>query len=208
MSCKQQATGSTPFAGSINNRPKVRVGRLEPGFGSPYYLAVDAETLAVFFALLLLAGAAGVAAAWLLPSVRAEVSASSLPLAAVVAAGAMGGSLYFSEGAGYVPCDLCWYQRFAMYPLAIGLAIAAVLGTQRVRRYAIAVAAAGLVVSVYHIQLQLFPEQSSFCEVSNPCSGRWVEAFGWMTIPQMAGLTFTIIIGLLALPRPIPQETP
>jgi beta-lactamase regulating signal transducer with metallopeptidase domain len=34
-------------------------------------------------------------------------------LAFVVAAIATGGSLFFSEIAHFVPCELCWYQRSA-----------------------------------------------------------------------------------------------
>ncbi|MCS0543365.1 disulfide bond formation protein B, partial [Aeromonas veronii] len=34
------------------------------------------------------------------------------------------GSLYFSEIQKFVPCELCWYQRIFMYPLAIILGIA------------------------------------------------------------------------------------
>src|SRR2546430_17602949 len=28
-------------------------------------------------------------------------------------------SLFFSEIAHFVPCELCWYQRICMYPLSI-----------------------------------------------------------------------------------------
>lgn len=169
---------------------------------------MDAELIATFFAVLLGLAAIGLAVAWAVPTLRAELQPNSLAIAAVVAGGAMAGSLYFSEGAGYVPCDLCWWQRAAMYPLAIVLFVAALRGAERVRRPAIVAAALGLAVSAYHVQLQLFPDQGSFCEASNPCTGRWVEAFGWMTIPQMAGLSFVLIIGLLALPAPNPQESP
>ena len=169
---------------------------------------MDAELLATFFGALLGLGAIGLAAAWLVPGVRAGVAPSSLALAAVVAGGAMAGSLYFSEGAGYVPCELCWWQRGAMYPLAVGLIAAAAAGIERIRTPAIVVAALGLAVSIYHVQLQWFPDQGSFCDAANPCTGRWVEAFGWMTIPQMAALSFVLVIGLLALPRPVPMETP
>ena len=166
---------------------------------------VDAETIATFFGLLLLLGVAGVAAAWFVPDVRASIAPVALPLAALVAGGAMAGSLYLSEGAGYVPCDLCWWQRGAMYPLAIALAASAALGFERIRRPALLVAGIGLAIALYHVQLQWFPDQGSFCDVANPCSGRWVEAFGWMTIPQMAAIAFALIIGVLTLPR-IPSE--
>ncbi len=168
---------------------------------------MDAELLATFFGVLLLLGAVGVVAAWLVPSVRAEIAPSAIALGALVAGGAMAGSLYFSEGAGYVPCELCWWQRAAMYPLAIALAVSAAIGFERIRRPAIVVAALGLAVSIYHTHLQLFPDQSSFCDASNPCTGRWVEAFGWMTIPQMAAIAFVLVIGLLSLPRPVLQES-
>ena len=36
---------------------------------------------------------------------------------------AMFGSLYFSEIKGYIPCELCWYQRILMYPLTLILGI-------------------------------------------------------------------------------------
>lgn len=167
---------------------------------------VDAETIATFFALLLLLGAAGVVAAWFVPEIRASIGPVALPLAALVAGGAMAGSLYLSEGAGYEPCELCWWQRGAMYPLAIALAISAVFRFERVRRPAMIAAGIGLAIALYHVQLQWFPDQGSFCDVSNPCSGRWVEAFGWMTIPQMAAIAFALIIGVLSLPRITPQE--
>ncbi len=167
---------------------------------------MEPDTVATFFALLLLAGSVGVAAAWVAEPVRRYLAPSSLSLAAVVAAGAMGGSLWFSERAGYVPCELCWYQRAAMYPLAIALVVAAARGVDRIRLPAAGVAGVGLTIALYHVQLQWFPDQGSFCDATNPCTGRWVEAFGWMTIPQMAAVSFALVVGLLTLP-PIPQES-
>ncbi|MEX2556105.1 MAG: universal stress protein [Actinomycetota bacterium] len=49
---------------------------------------------------------------------------AALPLAWAVALVATTGSLYYSEVAGYVPCTICWYQRVAMYPMALVLCIA------------------------------------------------------------------------------------
>ena len=61
-----------------------------------------------------------------------------LYLAWVVALVATLGSLYLSEVLGYRPCKLCWYQRIAMYPLALMLGIAAFRDDLRVRLYAAA----------------------------------------------------------------------
>jgi disulfide bond formation protein DsbB len=160
---------------------------------------METETLTRFLALVELGGLAGLITALAIPSLRARIVESALSLAAIVAIGATLGSLAFSEIADFVPCDFCWYQRIAMYPLAVILAIAAIRGDTWIRPYALALAGIGLSLAAYHVQLQWFPEQSSTCEVTNPCSGRWVEAFGWLTIPQMSAIAFILIIGLLSL---------
>ena len=38
-----------------------------------------------------------------------------------LAAGSVIGSLYFSEVRHFQPCELCWYTRILMYPVAIML---------------------------------------------------------------------------------------
>ena len=40
------------------------------------------------------------------------------------------------EIADFIPCTLCWYQRIAMYPLAVILTIAAFRGDGGIRVYA------------------------------------------------------------------------
>ena len=75
---------------------------------------MDPGTVATFLAVLLLGGAVGLLVAWTVPTVRAEVAPAALQIAAIVAVGATAGSLWFSESAGFVPCELCWYQRIAM----------------------------------------------------------------------------------------------
>src|SRR5262245_21617994 len=51
------------------------------------------------------------------------LSVSSRHIALLAAWIATCGSLFFSEVLGWRPCELCWYQRILMYPLAILLAI-------------------------------------------------------------------------------------
>ena len=65
------------------------------------------------------------------------VDDAALWIAFLVAAVAMAGSLYFSEVANYMPCRLCWFQRIAMYPLAVILLVAAIRGDRGVRWYAV-----------------------------------------------------------------------
>jgi disulfide bond formation protein DsbB len=133
----------------------------------------------------------------------------ALWLAWLVAATAMAGSLYFSEVAGLVPCALCWYQRIAMYPLAVILLVAAVRHDWAVRPYATALAGIGAAVAAYHTLLQRFPNlPSGSCSVEVPCSAIELERFGFITIPVMALVGFVSVIVLLHVlaPREEPME--
>ena len=172
---------------------------------------MNTSTMTLLFATLaILAAVAAVvlhAVRWLpLPDARQRLSelldGQEIPLAFVVAAVATLGSLYLSEVANFVPCRLCWYQRIAMYPLPILLGIAWWKRDAGVRRYALPLAVIGMVISTYHILVERFPslEGSGVCEVANPCSIRWVERFGFVTIPTMALAGFALIGGLLVYP--------
>jgi disulfide bond formation protein DsbB len=131
--------------------------------------------------------------------VRSEMGPLAVGLAAAVALVCMAGSLYYSEVAGFPPCTLCWYQRIAMYPLAIILPIAAWRGDPRIRFYAMPLAAIGGVISIYHMLVERFPHlESGSCDPTNPCSIIWVEPLGYLTIPTMALSGFALILTLLA----------
>jgi disulfide bond formation protein DsbB len=140
---------------------------------------------------------------------RARDALSPLALGAswAVAAIAASGSLYFSEGIGFVPCKLCWYQRIAMYPLVLILGVAVLRADVRVRRYAIPLACAGAIISVYHYQLERFPSQGSFsCTLDVPCSVTLFTRLGFVSIPWMALSAFALIVVLLGAARPFAGE--
>ena len=122
-----------------------------------------------------------------------------LPLALAIAAVSTAGSLYYSEVAGYAPCEMCWYQRICMYALVPALAVALIRRDKWGGWYGLPLALAGLGLSVYHYQLQLFPDQGSTCDVAAPCTYQWVDSFGFVSIPFMAGGGFVGIAGLLLL---------
>ena len=145
-----------------------------------------------------------------LDRVRDEIAQVGPWLAFAIAAVATGGSLWLSGGAGFTPCTLCWYQRIAMYPLSLILAIAAWRRDVGVRVYVIPIAAIGALVSCYHIVVERFPDlESSSCDPNNPCSLKWVEHFGFVTIPTMALAGFLAIITVLALlPTRVPRSDP
>ena len=174
------------------------------------------ETVSLFLALLAVVAEIATAAAVVLfvggrffPALRGlggqivqAVAPSALSLAAVVAAVCTAGSLYFSEVAHFLPCKLCWYQRYAMYPLVPILGIAAWRGFTRIRPYATALAAIGSMISIYHILVERgLVKESASCDPTNPCSLIWVERLGYLTIPTMALSGFALILTLLAVSR-------
>ena len=127
----------------------------------------------------------------------------ALPLAWLVAAVTTAGSLYYSKVQGYVPCELCWYQRIVLYPFSVILAIAAWRRDSSIRIYAIPVLCIGVVISVYHSWIQWFPPSSgtSFCTTDTPCTLKYVDEFGFVTLPFMALSAAAVIIALLSISR-------
>ncbi len=126
----------------------------------------------------------------------------AVPLAFAVALTATLGSLYFSEVANYVPCTLCWYQRIAMYPLALLLGVAWLTRDHRVGRFTIPLAAIGSVVATYHVLVERFPdlESDGICSAGGPpCSVVWFERLGFVTLPTMALAGFACVIALSAV---------
>ena len=118
-------------------------------------------------------------------------------LAWLVALTATVGSLIYSEVIHFEPCRLCWFQRIAMYPMAVVLLVGAIRREYQVKFYALPLALAGLGVSIYHYLMQVFPtlEGGSCGAVS--CSARLVEIFGFISIPFMAGTGFMVMAVLL-----------
>lgn len=136
----------------------------------------------------------------------------ALPLATLAAVGAMSGSLYYSEVAGFDPCRLCWIQRGFMYPAAVVLLAAIACSGSTRRRLAwtaFALAAGGLAVSIYHRLEQQFPDSvGGACALDNPCSGRWVNTFGFITIPTMAAAAFLLVLVFVPMAMRSPAPSP
>lgn len=133
---------------------------------------------------------------------RDAVGPQALVLASLIAVVAMFGSLYLSEVANFRPCRLCWYQRYAMYPLGPLLAVAAWRPSRWLRPAGFVLAGAGAVIATYHVLLERYPSlDGAVCDPTNPCTLIWVEKFGYLTIPGMALSGFAAILVLLALTR-------
>ena len=142
---------------------------------------------------------AGVEGPWRF--LREALDGSELWLAAAVALVATGGSLFFSEVADYPPCKLCWFQRIAMYPLVLA-ALPALAGDRRAARYFLPLPVVGLAFSVWHILVERgVVEEAQSCTISAPggCTFKWIEEFGYVTIPTLAATAFALCGVLLAL---------
>ena len=135
-----------------------------------------------------------------LAGVRSAIWGYELWAAFAVSAIATGGSLFFSEIAHFVPCELCWYQRICMYPLSIVLLLAAIAGDFRVARYLLPLPLVGAGVSVYHLLIEnRVVGESTACFVSAPggCATKWINEFGYITIPTLALTGFVLLFELL-----------
>lgn len=130
---------------------------------------------------------------------RALTVRVALAVATAVAATSTAGSLYYSERAGFVPCELCWWQRIAMYPLVAVVGVAALQRRARAALAALPIALIGLGIAIHHYRLQVLGESGSGCDITAPCNVKWVDEFGFVSIPFMAGCGFLAVIGLLTL---------
>jgi len=134
--------------------------------------------------------------------IDAMLSGYELWFGATAAGIAALGSLYLSEVAHLIPCTLCWYQRIAMYPLALILAVAAFRRDGMIRLYATIIAAIGAVIAAYHYLIQWFPNlEGTSCTTSVPCTGVWFRVFGFISIPYMALSAFLLVLVLMLVKR-------
>jgi disulfide bond formation protein DsbB len=123
-------------------------------------------------------------------------------LAFVVSGIATAGSLFFSEVANFVPCELCWYQRIFMYPLAIVTLLAALANDHRIARYLLPLPVIGGGVSVYHLLVENgVVHEAQSCRISAPggCAIKWINEFGYVTIPTLALTGFALVFAFLLL---------
>ena len=109
------------------------------------------------------------------------------------------GSLFFSEVMDIPVCELCWYQRIAMYPLVIILAIGLFPYDPGLVRYAAPLVGAGWLIALYQVLLVIgiIPESAQPCVQGIPCSETHFLLLGFLNIPTFSFLTFTLIGVLL-----------
>ncbi len=164
-------------------------------------LAVVVQAMLVLLALLALASLVFDGPRRALDDLRAALSGSELWVAWAFALASTLGSLFFSQIANFVPCELCWFQRICMYPLTVVLLVAALRKDARTGvQYAFVLPIVGVLIAAYHIYIEVNPSaEPSGCKVGGTsCATEWINKFGYITIPVLSITSFVAILTLLA----------
>ncbi len=138
---------------------------------------------------------------------RLWIAKHAVLLMFIVTLTAMGGSLFFSEIAGWAPCKYCWIQRILMYPQVIVLGIALWKRDSMVARYILALSLIGIAYATYHYFIQMQDIIASPTNPATPCDASGESCvktpfleFGYITVPLMAWSAFLLnIMGSTAM---------
>lgn len=108
---------------------------------------------------------------------------------------AMAGSLFFSEILHYAPCILCWYQRICLYPLVAILAVGIAKKDKNLAWYVLPLTIIGTAIAFFHnlLYYKLIPDDLAPCSTGVSCTTKFVEYFGFITIPLLSLLAFLLI---------------
>ncbi len=111
-------------------------------------------------------------------------------------------SLFFSSILEYEPCVLCWYQRICLFPMVFILA-AGLFPTfdKSVIKYALPLSIAGGLTAFYHTLLYagIIPENIQPCSQGVSCTEKYIELFGFVSIPMLSFFAFSAIVALLLI---------
>ncbi len=111
------------------------------------------------------------------------------------------GSLFFSEILDFPPCMLCWYQRICLFPLVVILLAGLFPFDKTVVKFAFPLNGIGWLISVYHnlLYLGVIPESIQPCDETLSCTEVHLGLFGFITIPMLSFMAFTVMGVLLLL---------
>lgn len=106
------------------------------------------------------------------------------------------GSLFFSEVMSYPPCVLCWYQRICMYPLALIFLVKILTNKGGALLYSLPLTVIGWMIALYHnlLYYKVLPEHATPCRQGVSCTSIHIEWLGFVTIPLLSFLAFSIIL--------------
>ncbi len=105
------------------------------------------------------------------------------------------GSLFFSEVMKFTPCVLCWYQRICMYPLTLLILVGILRKDRGVAYYVLPLSIIGWIISFYHnlLYYHIVSETLAPCVNGVSCTTKFFALFGFVTIPLLSLIAFTVI---------------
>lgn len=123
----------------------------------------------------------------------------ALYFAWIIALSGLALSLFFGEVLNLEPCRLCWYQRIAIFPLALFLGIAAYKHDRKLALYSLPLIVFGGIFAFYQAISQYFPSLhiSALCGSGEHCTLPIFYLFGVVSFPLLSTLGFTSIAILL-----------
>lgn len=120
----------------------------------------------------------------------------------VVVLGAVFGSLFYSEVAGFTPCLLCWWQRVLLYPQLILFGFGLWRKDKHIWDYSLVLSVMGALIALYNTYLQFGGSSFLPCPATGPsCAARYFLEYGYITIPTMSLTTFLLLIVLALIYR-------
>lgn len=127
------------------------------------------------------------------------ISKNTILLIFLISLSGLVGSLVYQYVIGFAPCVLCWYQRIAMYPVTIISLVALIKKhTHEVINYTLVLSIVGFVIAAYHNVEKILGKDLLACDSVGPsCLQILVKKFGFIDIPIMSLIFFTLIILLI-----------
>ena len=135
-----------------------------------------------------------------------------LEIGLFITAGSIIASLFYSNIAGFEPCEFCWWIRIFMYPQAILFAVALYYKKRQghidkvTTTVALKMSVIGAAIALFQYYGQMFnPNLLSACVASGPsCAKLYFVSFHYITIPMMALTGFVaLIVVLVAYKKPL-----
>jgi disulfide bond formation protein DsbB len=111
-------------------------------------------------------------------------------------------SVFFSSVLEYEPCVLCWYQRICLFPLILIFAAGLFPAFDKsVIKYALPLAILGGLTALYHSLLYagIIPENIQPCSKGVSCTEKYIELFGFISIPMLSFFAFSTLVALLLI---------
>lgn len=109
------------------------------------------------------------------------------------------GALFIGEVMMMTPCTLCWYQRIAMFPIALILGMASCNDNRQGAIYALPLAVLGAAMASYHTLLIAgwIPKSWVPCSAGASCTDQKLEILNSVQIPWLSLVAFLLITFLL-----------